>query len=77
MEIVVWSRFSWRGNVNEEDIYIIDSKGDSTCFLPPNPGLGEAQMQYCNSAPILLRRVKKLRLTKMKKSKVAIICRDF
>lgn len=41
--------------MNKEGIYIIDSKGDSTYFSPPDSGFGEIQIQYCNSVPIMLR----------------------
>ncbi|MGY1423160.1 hypothetical protein [Bacillus cereus] len=40
--------------MNKEGIYIIDSKGDSTYFSPPDSGFGEIQIQYCNSVPIRL-----------------------
>ncbi|MCC2475770.1 hypothetical protein [Bacillus paranthracis] len=57
--------------MNKEGIYIIDSKGDSTYFSPPDSGFGEIQIQYCNSIPIMLRETKTLRLAETKKSKAA------
>ncbi|WP_187294082.1 MULTISPECIES: hypothetical protein [Bacillus cereus group] len=55
--------------MKKEGIYIIDAKGESSFFSPPDSGFGEIQIQYCNSIPIMLRETKTLRLAETKKSK--------
>jgi hypothetical protein len=57
--------------MKKEGIYIIDSKGDSNFFSPPDTGFGEIQIQYCNSIPIMMRETKTLRLAETKKKSKA------